>query len=134
MNTFLVNVSTVIFDNKNRVLLGLRSPNEDVFPNLWGIPGGKVDSDDKTIEAGLQREVREEMGIEIKNISLLKNNVRTKSDGQSVIYLIFRSEMASGTPEPKEDTVKVDWFEFDKIEEKNLTPFTYGTIKEALGK
>ena len=134
MNTFLVNVSTVIFDNKNRVLLGLRSPNEDIFPNLWGIPGGKVDSDDKTIEAGLQREVREEMGIEIKNISLLKNNVRTKSDGQSVIYLIFRSEIASGTPQPKEDTVKVDWFEFDKIEEENLTPFTYGTIREALGK
>ncbi|HKC04438.1 MAG TPA: NUDIX hydrolase [Patescibacteria group bacterium] len=132
MNTFLVNVSTIIFDGKNRVLLGLRSPNEDVFPNLWGIPGGKVDAKDKTIEEGLKREVREEMGIEIKNTKLIKNNIRIKSDGQPVIYMIFRSEIASGVPEPKEDTVKVAWFEFDKISKDKLTPSTYDAIEGSL--
>ena len=78
MNFFIVNVSVVIFNRNNKILLCHRSINEDVFPGFWGIPGGKVDNEDSTLEAGLKREVLEEVGVEIKNIVLLSNNIRVK--------------------------------------------------------
>lgn len=38
---FKVNVSVVIFNN-NKILIQKRSSDEDVFPGLWGIPGGTL--------------------------------------------------------------------------------------------
>ena len=38
-----VNVSTIIFNKKDQVLLGKRSMSEDVYPGLWCVPGGKID-------------------------------------------------------------------------------------------
>jgi len=32
---FKINVSTIIFDNKERILIQKRSMDEEVFPGLW---------------------------------------------------------------------------------------------------
>ena len=130
---FVVNVSVVIFNDKNEILLGLRSPKEDVYPGLWGIPGGKIDSTDKSLEGGLAREVKEEVGIEIGDINLISNNTRS-ANGKNVLYLIFSTKIISGTPKAKEDTVDVKWFKFGEINPKELTPFTFEVISKAVQK
>lgn len=132
MTNYIINVSAVIFDGEKRVLLGHRSPNEDVFPGLWCIPGGKIDDGDASLEDGLCREVKEEVGIEIREIELINNNTRIKSDGTHILYLIFKALIASGSPKPLEDTTEVKWFNFEEIKSDNLTPFTYEVIKKAL--
>lgn len=132
MTNYIVNVSAVILDKEKRILLGHRSPNEDIFPGLWCIPGGKIDDGDASLEDGLRREVQEEMGIEIKEIELISNNTRVKSDGTHVLFLIFKASIASGFPKPLEDTTEVGWFNFEEIKPDNLTPFTYEVIKKAL--
>lgn len=45
---------------KREILLLKRNANETYFPNMYEIPGGKVDDNDASIEAGLAREVAEE--------------------------------------------------------------------------
>ena len=131
-NLFIVNVSVVIFNKQGEILLGHRGSDEDVFPNLWGIPGGKIDSDDKSMEEGLKREVKEEVGIEIKGMKLISNNIRRKSDGQCVLFLVYKATIASGIPSPLEDTVEVRWFPFEGIAASDLTPFTYDIISKAV--
>lgn len=133
-NNFIVNVSVVIFNGNNEVLLGHRSPQEEVYPDLWGIPGGKIESTDASIEDGLKREVLEEVGIEIKDIQMVSNNTRVKSDSQNVLYMVFKAKLASGVAQPIEDTDKVGWFTLSQMNELEFTPFTYDIIKKAFSK
>jgi nucleoside triphosphatase len=41
--------------------------NRGVFPGQWGFPGGGIEPNEKMIDA-LRRELKEELGIEIKEI------------------------------------------------------------------
>lgn len=132
-NLFQVNSSAVIFNSKGEILLGKRSPDEEVFPGLWGIPGGKLDAADGSLEEGLSREVKEEVGVDITNLRLIQNNTVVKPDVNKV-YLVFSADISPESPEPSpiEDTVEVRWFPFGEIKESDLTPRTYEVLKLAI--
>lgn len=130
---FKVIVSSIIFNEDHKVLLGKRSSTEDVFPGLWGIPGGKVEVEMTgvhTIEETLIREAQEEMGIVIKPLEYLQSSVLVK-DGGAKIYIIFTARFVEGEPRALEDTEEVGWFHPDEIAEMDLTPHTYGNILDA---
>ena len=128
-----VNVSTIIFNDKNQVLLGKRSMDEDVYPGLWCVPGGKIDvepCDDRIIEKNLAREVLEEIGIEIEPLFYLSSNCLIKGD-EAKLYLMFVSKHISGEPTALEDTDEVRWFDVDELTIEMLTPKTYDNIHKA---
>lgn len=94
-------VHAVIFNEKREVLIIKRSPSERMYPNLWDIPGGTLeDGEDPAI--GVMREVREETGLTISQVSLFDytSNIDEVKNAQFV-RLIF---IAKGT----EDTVVLD--------------------------
>lgn len=132
MNTFKVIVSAVIFNDRRQVLLGKRSLNEDVFPGLWGIPGGKVEAEAgaNIIERTLQREVREEMGIDVECGQYLESACRVKGD-EGKIYLVFNARHVNGEPQALEDTDEVRWWNIADLHESELTPHTYQNILDA---
>lgn len=134
MNSFKVVVSAIIFNNEGKVLLGKRSLNEDVFPGLWGIPGGKVEAEEGEgiIESALKREAMEEMGIEILPQHYIESACRIKND-EAKIYMIFTAQHVSGEPQALEDTDEVKWWNVDELVESELTPHTYRNIKESAG-
>jgi len=130
-NTYKIIVSTIIFNKDKQVLLGKRSANEEVFPSLWGIPGGKVefDTDSKNVlEDNLIREVKEEMGIIIEPSKCFKSYFNGEG---TKLYIIFISDFISGQPEALEDTEDVKWWNTSDLTEKDLTPNTYNNILEA---
>lgn len=55
----------IIVNDKNKVLLLLRSSDTDFKPRYWGLPGGRVD-EGESIEDGVRRETLEECNLEIK--------------------------------------------------------------------
>jgi broad specificity phosphatase PhoE/8-oxo-dGTP pyrophosphatase MutT (NUDIX family) len=59
-----------IIPHKDRLLLGLR-PNIPTIksPGLWSTFGGRVE-DDETIEEALKREIKEELGVEVRELNL----------------------------------------------------------------
>lgn len=74
-------IITAIVVKGDRYLLLQRADWEKRWPNRWTVPGGKISSEDyanrkpdagawwyNVLEAALRREVKEEAGIEIKNI------------------------------------------------------------------
>ncbi len=62
-----VNVGAVIRDSQKRVLLCKRSSNKKVSPNLWHIPGGKVEEGESILDA-LKHEIKEELSINLVKI------------------------------------------------------------------
>jgi 8-oxo-dGTP diphosphatase len=63
--------SSIIFvNNKRQVLLFLRDNKPDIpYPDTWDVPGGHVE-EEETPEQCIVREMREEMGIVLKDFQL----------------------------------------------------------------
>ncbi len=120
---FKINVSTIIINNKKQVLLQKRALGEEVFPGKWGIPGGTVEMSDKSLVKALEREVKEEVGIEIKNISFYDENLVPK-EAYGISYIVFLSEYKAGTARALSETEEIKWAKLEDIESLDFTPKT----------
>lgn len=125
---FKVNISAVIF-NKDKILIGKRSFDEDIFPSLWGIPGGTLELTDKNLENALSREIMEEVNIVIENIKFIKNNIRLKDDS-GILYLMCTADYKNGKIQANDGTEKVLWLNIEDINLYEFTPFTKDFILE----
>lgn len=131
-NLFQVNSSVIILNSKNQVLLAKRSKTENVYPGLWCIPGGKLENTDSCLEEGLRREIREEIGIEISDIVLIKDDTNCKLDINK-LYIVFSAKHSFGDPKPLDSTEKVAWFNAKSLPTENeFTPRTRNIILNAL--
>ena len=68
--------SVFIINEDDEVLLILRSSSSDKNPNVWEVPGGHVDPEDKDYKAAATREAKEEVGLDVtslKELDLLVN-------------------------------------------------------------
>jgi A/G-specific adenine glycosylase len=57
-------VSAAVVRRDGKVLLAKR-PSKGLLGGMWEFPGGKIE-EDETVNAGLRREIREELGAEIR--------------------------------------------------------------------
>ena len=64
-------VSAIIFSKDGKVLMGRKDPSKGgVYSDYWHIPGGGVDQGE-TLKHALTREVKEEVGIDIRPYSIV---------------------------------------------------------------
>lgn len=112
-----------LVEKEDKVLLGKKAENVGPYPNTWHIPGGGINLGEETIEEALRRELREEAGIEIKDIEPLGFDEDCEPDkhGEMMhyIFLDFKAQYASGEIEAGDDIHHLKWVE--KSELKNLT-------------
>ena len=64
--------AVAILDDDSNMLLLLRSGKSRWMPKKWGLPGGKVESGEETVEAAI-RETKEETSLNIQNLTRLKD-------------------------------------------------------------
>jgi len=127
---FKVNVSAIIFDQEGRVLIQKRAADEEVFPGKWGIPGGTVEMTDTSLESALAREVREEVGIEIRDIAMLQDNIRPK-ELYGMLYIVYVANHESGEASAMDGTESVLWARDSEIGTFDFTPTTQDAIRLA---
>lgn len=106
-------------EKDGKFLLAKRGPNEVHDPNVWSLPGGKVEEsgeDRDTIEKTLKREIMEEVGLEIQDdIEFVYDNCFIRSDGAHVVMMTFLCGYKSGEARPLEDTSEVRWLTLDEL-------------------
>lgn len=106
---FTVSCAVVVINDRREVLLldhALRPGNS------WGLPGGFIESGEQPEEA-IRRELREETGIELENLGLLR--VRTIRRHVEILF--------SGTPvgEPfvnSREITRLAWVRIDELPER----------------
>ncbi|MFZ3076877.1 MAG: NUDIX domain-containing protein [Candidatus Aenigmatarchaeota archaeon] len=100
---------TGIILKDGKYLITKRAPSEKAFPNLWTVPGGKLEMDDYSkrpkdtsahwyniFETALRREVLEEVGLKIKNIRYLTSLAYIRDDGIPTIVVSLFADPACG--------------------------------------
>lgn len=109
-------VVPLIFDNRGRLLICKMPPERGVFPGQWGLPGGGVEPGER-IQSALAREVEEELGIQIDDISPLhfKEGLELKRLGGGtvvpihMVYLLFRCHAVTTDIKLNGESVEFAW-------------------------
>ena len=107
MNTAIA-VKGFILNDKQEVLLIKRRENDVHAAGKWEIPGGRLDLGENPF-TGLQREVQEEVGLEIENLVPLKVDYFTRDDGQIITMIIFLCRKISGDVRLSEEHCDFTW-------------------------
>jgi 8-oxo-dGTP diphosphatase len=98
MGTILVAAAVVIEDA--RVLLTQRKQGSHLA-GMWEFPGGKVHEGEDPRDA-LVRELREELGIEVRVGEIVDLAFHRYEDArEAVLLLFFEAARAVGSPEPR---------------------------------
>ena len=132
MNDFLHEIAiTAIVVRNGKYLIIRRSKGKIRFPGMWTVPGGKLETSDYTdlakdtkdywynvLEKTLEREVREEVGIEIKNVQYLTSLATVHSGGVPSLVISCLADYHKG---------KVN------LQPEETDGFAWVSIKEARG-
>lgn len=113
-----VPVVAAVIERDGHVLLA-RRPAHKHLALKWEFPGGKVDAGE-TPEAALVREIREELGGEIRIIRALPRFLHTY-DRTTIEMITFLCRLAPGSPEPHpHEHIAVAWVRTNELKSYDL--------------
>ena len=110
-------VAAALFDAERRVLIAER-PAGKHMAGWWEFPGGKVASDESDAQA-LVRELREELGVEVRpdyEVMRLQHEYPDR-----VVDLVLWRVSADGVPRGL-DGQQLKWVDCDSLESERLLP------------
>jgi mutator protein MutT len=100
----------------NKVLLIRRNSFDNIEPSKWAIPGGKCE-ENETIEEALKREIKEELGVNIKTYNYFKSYYYKNKSNKHTRALYFYGQITEEIY-LNEESSEFKWFELEKITEK----------------
>ncbi len=128
-----IGCGALIINDRNETLLVKRTSKSRNEAGFWSKPGGTVEFGEN-VEDAVKREIKEELGIDIKLIKFLGfTNHIIESENQHWIAFNYLAKIIRGGPknlEP-EKIEEIKWFNFNNLPE-NLTQTTIEPIKEYL--
>lgn len=113
-----VGVCVIIFDDQRRILMQQRSDNR-----LWCCPGGMVEVDEVVEDTG-RREVREETGLIISQLSLVgilsgpqRRFIYPNGDDTSNVTILFATRVPGMSQlVANHESIKLQWFDIETVE------------------
>lgn len=108
----------VVFSNDKQSVLLCRRKNEADYDGVFSFIGGKMETNDESILAGLQREKNEEVGenFKIKIFPKFTHNILfRKNDGSSMILPHYLAIYESGEIKLNDEYSEFKWIEVNKL-------------------
>lgn len=112
-------VDAIFINEKQEILLIHRTGKN--FNGYWGLVSGMVECNEE-VETALKREVREEIGIEIKNINYIGKyyDKLGRHPSKTVICLPHLCQIEKGIPRPVSECDEVKWFKKEEVRTMQL--------------
>lgn len=128
MATSNINISCgslILCSATNRYLFLLRDDGR--YPNTWGLVGGKVESGESVLQ-GLVREIKEELGGEIKGAKIVHIEQYASKDQKFIYHTFLIKVDEEFTPALNKEHKGFCWVPLENYP-KPLHPGVYRTIK-----
>lgn len=109
-------IAGALFDEQGRVLIAQRPPGKHMAGG-WEFPGGKLEPNEQPF-VGLQRELREELGVVVHAAEPLIAYEHAYADRRVLLDLWLVSRF-TGTPQSL-DNQALQWVTFDQLETVGL--------------
>lgn len=133
---------TAIVVKDGKYLITKRSPKKKRFPNMWVVPGGRLETSDyinlkkdtehywyNVLEKTLKREIKEEVGIDIENINYVTSLARVHEDGAPSLVISCIAEYVSGEVTLQEDEIEeYMWVSLEEAKDYNLIEGVYDEL------
>jgi 8-oxo-dGTP pyrophosphatase MutT (NUDIX family) len=133
---------TAIIRRGNTFLITKRSPEKKRFPGYWTVPGGRLETKDyihldketkdywyNVLERTLEREVKEEVGLKIKNVNYLTSLATLHSGHDPSLVISCTATYASGKVKlQKEEAVDFAWVSLKEAKKYQLIDGIYDEI------
>lgn len=107
-------VTCAIIEQDGKVLCAQRSEAMSL-PLKWEFPGGKAEKGE-TLNEGLLREIKEELGIDLELLEQLPENTHEYSSEKIIRLVPFRGRILNGDIELSEHS-QVVWLTCDELED-----------------
>jgi 8-oxo-dGTP diphosphatase len=134
-------VTTAIVVKDGRYLVTQRALTKPRFPGMWTVPGGRLSKDDymqmdkdsehywyNVLERTLRREVKEETGIDIDNITYVTSLATVHGDGVPSLVISCVADYVSG--DIKLQPGETDAYAWVTLEEAKKYPLIDGIYDE----
>lgn len=136
-------VITAIIVRGGKYLITRRSRAKKRFGGMWTVPGGKLETSDyvnlpkdtkdywyNVLEQVLRREVKEEVGLEIKNIEYVTSLATIHDDGAPSLVISCMADWESGEVVLQEnETDKYAWVSLEEAREYELLDGIYEELE-----
>lgn len=135
-------VITAIIAKDDKYLITRRSSNKKRFPGKWTVPGGKLETKDyvdlpkdtenywyNVLERVLRREVKEEVGLDIKNIEYVTSLATVHDDSSPSLVISCLANYDFGEVVLQENEAdKFEWVTAHEAKEYDLIDGIYDEI------
>lgn len=131
-------IITAIVVKKGRYLILQRAGWEKKFPLRWTVPGGKISTDDyinlpkdtldywyNVLEVTLKREVKQEAGIDIKNIRYVTSLADARKDDYPSLVISCLADYARGKISVDESMIAYRWVDLKEAKKIDLIEGIY---------
>lgn len=125
MDSFRIAAKSFII-NDGKLLVLKRASNDVQKPNIWELPGGRLEIGEDPIK-GIQRETKEETGIEVEVLHPINIRHFSRDDGQTITMLIFLCKALNNNVNLSKEHSDFDWIPLENCKEK-LTDFFHKEV------
>ena len=131
----IVGVGALIF-RRGRILMAQRG--KEPLKDYWSLPGGALELGE-SLDAGVRREVREETGLEVQPLKVVKifeRIIRDASGEPEYHYVLvdYLCRVSGGTLHAGDDVCAVMWVEREALKQLQITEGTLAVIEKAFDK
>jgi len=91
----LLTQKAFITNNEGKILTVFRTETAPARPLTWDFPGGEVDAGEDFVEA-IEREIREEVGLEVEDIEPFTVVSDFKDNGEFIVTIAYKAKTKSG--------------------------------------
>jgi len=114
-NEYHIVINVWIKNDDNKIILTKRHPDKP-WPNKWECTGGSIIAGEDSV-SGAVREVKEEIGIDIKNIRFIERIIRDEYPDFLDVYLCIENIKLAETKLQEGEVIDINWFTKEEVKE-----------------